>query len=242
MSQQTDDRPSGPSAQERRLALAAQIAASRSSLDSALNSDWPALDASLLENRRASVPSFPLELLPACWRDWVNDMACSVGAPVDYVAQSLLAAVAGLCGAGVSVCVSPAWSEPLVLWQMLVGGPSSGKSAALAPVRRLLAAIEQEFQAGAGAEGRPRILVADSSVDALADAVDGNPRGVVLWRDDAASWLRQFSNGDAPVDWPNAWAAGAFRLPGRPAPVEIGEVSCQHARHDPARQIGRDAA
>jgi hypothetical protein len=217
MSQQTDDRPSGLSAQERRLALAVQIAAGRTSLDS----DWPALDASLLENRRAPVPSFPLDLLPACWRDWVNDTAGSVGAPVDYVAQSLLAAVAGLCGAGVSVCVSPAWSEPLVLWQMLVGGPSSGKSAALAPVRRLLAAIEQEFQAGAGADGRLRILVTDSSVEALADAVGSNPRGVVLWRDDAASWLRQFTSGDAPVDWPDAWAAGALRLPGRPAPVEI---------------------
>src|SRR6266852_532478 len=82
MSQQTDDRPFGPSAQERRLALAAQIAASGTALDSG----WPALDASLLENRRAPVPSFPLELLPACWRDWVNDTASSVGAPVDYVA------------------------------------------------------------------------------------------------------------------------------------------------------------
>jgi hypothetical protein len=217
MSQQTDDRPSGLSAQERRLALAARIAAGRTSLDS----DWPELDASLLENRRAPVPPFPLDLLPACWRDWVNDTAGSVGAPVDYVAQSLLAAVAGLCGAGVSVCVSPAWSEPLVLWQMLVGGPSSGKSAGLAPVRRLLAAIEQEFQAGAGEEGRRRVLVSDSSVEALADAVGSNPRGVVLWRDDAASWLRQFTSGDAPVDWPDAWAAGALRLPGRPAPVEI---------------------
>jgi hypothetical protein len=219
MSQQTDDRPSGLSARERRLALAVQIAASRTSLDS----DWPELDASLLENRRAPVPSFPLDLLPACWRDWVNDTARSVGAPADYVAQSLLAAVAGLCGAGVSVCVSPAWSEPLVLWQTLVGGPSSGKSAALATLRRPLAAIEQEFQAGAAAEGQPRILVTDSAVEALADAVEGNPRGVVLWRDDAAAWLGQFTSGDAPVDWPNAWAAGALTLPGRPAPVEIGK-------------------
>jgi Protein of unknown function (DUF3987) len=218
MSQQTNDRPSGPSAQERRLALAAQIVAGRTSLDS----DWPEWDASLLENRRAPVPSFPLDLLPACWRDWVNDTACSAGAPADYVAQSLLAAVAGLCGAGVSVCVSPAWSEPLVLWQMLVGGPSSGKSAALAPVRRLLAAIEQEFPADAGAQGRRRIVVTDSAVEALAEAVDGNPRGVVLWRDDAAAWLRQFTSGDTPVDWVDAWAAGALSVPGRPTPVEIG--------------------
>ena len=36
------------------------------------------------------------------------------------------------------VRVTPAWDEPLVLWQAVVGEPSTGKSAALAPMRRLL--------------------------------------------------------------------------------------------------------
>jgi hypothetical protein len=41
------------------------------------------------------------------------------------VAQALLAAVAGLCGQGVSARITEAWSEPVILWQALVGGPSS---------------------------------------------------------------------------------------------------------------------
>ena len=45
---------------------------------------------------------------------------------------AVLAAVSGLCGAGASVCIGPRWSEPLVLWQALVGTPSSGKSPAMA--------------------------------------------------------------------------------------------------------------
>jgi dephospho-CoA kinase len=60
------------------------------------------------------------------------------------VVQAVLAALAGLCGAGVAVRITPAWSEPLVLWQAVVGEPSSGKSSALASMRRLLGSIEAE--------------------------------------------------------------------------------------------------
>ena len=73
---------------------------------------WPALDPSLLEDGRPVVPAFPLDTVPQPWREWVSDTACGAGAPVDYVAQAVLGAVAGLCGAGVKACVTPSWSEP----------------------------------------------------------------------------------------------------------------------------------
>src|SRR5450631_4707845 len=92
---------------------------------------WPAPDPSLLEDGRPVVPAFPLDALPQPWREWVSDTACGAGAPVDYVAQAVLGAVAGLCGAGVKACVTQSWSEPLVLWQALVGAPSAGKTPAL---------------------------------------------------------------------------------------------------------------
>src|SRR5215470_1293676 len=82
---------------------------------------WSEVDLALVEDGRRAVPLFPLDLLPQPWRSWVSETARSAGAPVDYVAQSLLGAVAGLCGAGVLVRVTPGWSEPLVLWQILVG-------------------------------------------------------------------------------------------------------------------------
>ena len=100
---------------------------------------WPEFDASLLDDRRGPVPAFPLDLLPLPWRGWVADTARSAAAPPDYVAQSVLAATAGLC-IGANVQVAPGWSEPLTLCQVLVGGAASGKSSAIAPVRRLLAA------------------------------------------------------------------------------------------------------
>src|SRR4029453_8574163 len=83
----------------------------------------------LREERRADVPAFPGDLLPPFWRDWILDTANATGAPADYVAQSLFAAVAGICGAGVVVRLGSRWDEPLVLWQVLVGPPARRKCA-----------------------------------------------------------------------------------------------------------------
>src|SRR3979490_1714408 len=115
--------------------------------------DWPEMDVSFLEEKRGAVPRFPLDLLPQPWRDWVNDTASSAGAPTDYVVQAVLAALAGLCGAGVAVRITPGWSEPLVLWQAVVGESSSGKSSALASMRRLLGSVEAEGRVYGGEEG-----------------------------------------------------------------------------------------
>src|SRR3981081_1453266 len=105
---------------------------------------WHEMVGSILEEKRGAVRPFPIDLLARPWRDWVSDTASSAGAPTDYVVQAMLAALAGLCGAGVVVRITPVWSEPLVLWQAVVGEPSSGKSSALASMRRLLGSIEAE--------------------------------------------------------------------------------------------------
>src|SRR5690349_18616779 len=117
----------------KRLAFALRHARPRPS-----SQDWGEIDAALLEEERPPVPAFPLDLLPPFWRDWVADTTRSAGAAPDYVVQSLLAAVSGLGGGGVSVRIGPRWREPLILWQALVGPSSSGKSPAIAPMRELL--------------------------------------------------------------------------------------------------------
>jgi hypothetical protein len=200
---------------------------------------WPDIDASLLQEGRGAVPEFPLALLPQPWRDWVLDTARSAGAPADYVAQAVLGAVAGVCGAGVVAQVTPSWSEPLVLWQALLGGPSSGKSPVLAAVRKLLGPIEGALQKDDdkrrgrhAARAEPtdaavdeavvpvRIAVDETSVAALGDAVAANPRGVILWRDSLAGWLaerspsgrrRNEASGDH-APWLEAWNAGEVAL------------------------------
>ena len=203
--------------------------------------NWRDPDLSVLDDLRRPVPAVPLEMLPQPWRDWMADTAKATGAPMDYVLPSVLAGLAALCGAGVRIRVTPAWDEPLVLWLSAVGEPSTGKSAALAPMRRLLEVIEQERrlgdeerraahaerckQSGEGTPFMPSRIVATASGSAallptLADIVAGNPCGVLLWRDGDAGWIGdEESEGGQRASWLAGWMAGAITVapPRQPA-------------------------
>jgi hypothetical protein len=147
---------------------------------------WPETDPSLLEEGRPSLPAFPLQSLPPWWRAWVSETAHGAGAPVDYVVQALLASVAGVCGAGVLARITDSWSEPLILWQALVGGPSNGKTPALEALRRPLAAVEKTT---APEKRGPVVVDQDTALPALLAAARKRPAGALLWRDEPAAWL-----------------------------------------------------
>jgi hypothetical protein len=147
---------------------------------------WPETDPSLLEEGRPALPDFPLQSLPPWWRAWVSETAHGAGAPVDYVVQALLAAVAGVCGAGVLARITESWSEPLILWQALVGGPSNGKTPALEALRRPLAAVEKTT---AREKRGPMVVDHDTPLPQLLAAAGKRPAGALLWRDEPAAWL-----------------------------------------------------
>jgi hypothetical protein len=146
---------------------------------------WPAIDPGLLEEARPRLPAFPLNVFPGQWREWVKDAAQWAGSSEDYIAQALLASVAGLCGQGVSARITEAWSEPVILWQALVGGPSSGKTPALDWLRRPLGTVERVL----AREGGGPVVVSDASLPALEAAVAKRRQGVLLWRDEPTAWL-----------------------------------------------------
>ena len=103
---------------------------------------WPELDRRFLQSeRRAVPPPFPLEVIPEAWRPWIESHA-QASTCIDYIAQGLLAAVSAVCGSRFVVDVTAQWREPLVLWQALVGAPSTGKTPALVAARRLLGAVK----------------------------------------------------------------------------------------------------
>lgn len=199
---------------------------------------WRDPDLSVLDQSRGPVPGVPLALVPAPWRDWIADGERATGAPADYFLQSVLAAVAAVCGAGVRVRVTPAWDEPLVLWLAAVGEASTGKSAALAPMLRLLETVEQEHQLSdadrraahadrveKGTETLPFVpsqIVADGVVNpaGLATIVAGNPRGLLLWRDGPTVRIEGEEQDDAErATWLAAWAARSVSVtrPRQPA-------------------------
>ncbi len=148
--------------------------------------DWPEPDLALLEEGRPALPDFPLQALPPFWSAWAGETAHSVGAPVEYVVQALLASVAGVCGAGVVARLAEGWDEPLILWLALVGGPSSGKTPALDAQRRALVAIEKTT----ARNGRDSIVI-DKATPLSALVASGGRRaaGTLLWRDEPGGWL-----------------------------------------------------
>jgi hypothetical protein len=61
-----------------------------------------------------------------------------------------------------------------------------------------------------------QIVVADATMEALADVVAGNPRGVILWRDELTAWLanlNRYANGGSDrAHWLEAWAAAGITV------------------------------
>lgn len=104
---------------------------------------WDEPDRVLINSERGPVPLAPLYVLPPACAEWVRRTAQSTGAPEGYVLLGLLIAAAAAAGRNVEVTVGDTWIEPLVLWGMLVGNPSSGKSPALNAARRALEQIEK---------------------------------------------------------------------------------------------------
>lgn len=180
----------------------ASYGATSSSWSAASGPEWPEIDPSLLEERRGTLPPFPVDLMPPAWRAWLGDTAASACAPVDYTAQALLATVSGLCGAGASVQVTSTWQEPLVLWQLAVGRVSSGRSPAMASTRRMLATVEQEMQA---------VIVDDAQIDRIAEVATANGRGGLLWREEAGDWFACLKGEDdrARRLWLQSWSGGS---------------------------------
>ncbi len=181
--------------------------------------DWLPLDNSLLGEGRPTLPTFPLHLLPGRWRTWVEASSRVFGS-ADYLAHCLLGGVAGVGGAGIRVAVASHWEEPLLLWQALVGGPSSGKSAAFARVVGLLAEVRPRTEGGVdGGDGAtaseelaaPRVLV-DAGLDRLSLAQSGNALGVLLWREDLADWMAGASARTHRAAWLAGWSAGPTRI------------------------------
>src|SRR5258708_6471099 len=100
--------------------------------------------------------------------------------------SALRAPVAGVCGAGVVAQITDSWSEPMILWQALVGGPSNGKTPALEALRRALAGAEGTL----AREGRgPVVVDRDTALPTLLAAATKRPAGALLWRDEPAAWL-----------------------------------------------------
>ncbi|CBA16350.1 DUF3987 domain-containing protein [Xanthomonas albilineans] len=91
-----------------------------------------------------AVPVFNPALLPDCIRTWCTDAADSLQVPLDFTAVPAMVGLAAALGGrhlAVRLRRHGHWYERPILWGCVIGRPSSGKSPALSPARRLLESV-----------------------------------------------------------------------------------------------------
>lgn len=114
--------------------------------------EWGPADLSVLQTERATAPVMSDDHFDAVfgpWAQWLRDASEVKGAPLDFTALALLSTASALIGNARWAVPWDGWKEPCVLWAMLVGDPSSGKSpaldAVLDPVKAIDAALSKVY-------------------------------------------------------------------------------------------------
>lgn len=160
---------------------------------------------------------FPLHCMPSVIADFASDQAELMGGDPGVLALAALAVIAGCCDDRVTIQPKrhdPTWTESARIWFAAVGDPSSMKSPLLKKAMGPAFKHEADWQKDnarkmddynrrsrewkkAGEEGKPpsmpilnRLVLSDVTVEKMADILSrGDPRGVIVFRDELSGWL-----------------------------------------------------
>jgi len=183
------------------------------------------------EKRNTPGNSFPLDVLPKKMRDIVTEANAVLGFPKDYLAMSMLTAMAATIGNTNKVEHMDGWQEYCILFVALVGRPGANKSLPLSfamqplidfdaeqsaifneAMKRYGAAMElpPKERAANGYDTNPtepkriRFTMQDVTPEAVHRILSENPRGLCLYADELAAWFKNFNrynNGSESEFW-----------------------------------------
>jgi hypothetical protein len=168
----------------------------------------------------APAPYVPpaLTLLPATVRDYISAAAESLNVDVSFILLPLLSALGSAIGNTRSIQLKPGFSQPPVIWTGIIGRSGARKSPALEngcfPVteheRELarqnktdasdydeeLATWEVKGRKEHAPKPKPKpaqtCMMDDLTLATLADAIQRNPRGVLVRKDELSHWFASF--------------------------------------------------
>ena len=170
--------------------------------------------------KTAETPSFPLEIFPKAIRDIIEALEEYENYNVDFTAASFLTVFAAAMGNTWSVRFMTGWVSRPIIYMVLVGSPSCGKTPplqqAVAPLLKLdgeydmiyckemetyrrwerMSAKQREKHSLPEEMKMPQRkchVVVDSTVEALIGALRDNPRGVLIYKDEIDSLLSNFN-------------------------------------------------
>ena len=171
-------------------------------------------------DKTTETPSFPLEIFPKAIRDIIEALEEYENYNVDFSSASFLTVFAAAMGNTWSVRFMTGWVSRPIIYMVLVGSPSCGKTPplqqAVAPLLKLdgeydmiyckemetyrqwerMSAKQREKHSLPEAMKMPQRkchVVVDSTVEALIGALRDNPRGVLIYKDEIDSLLSNFN-------------------------------------------------
>ncbi len=114
---------------------------------------WPDPDLTIAKPVRPPAPVMSeadLDEIFGIWAAWIRSAADAKNAPIDYVSLTLLSTASAAIGNSRWASPWDGWKEPPVLWAMLVGDPSAGKSPALDsvldPVKDIERSLSEDYR------------------------------------------------------------------------------------------------
>jgi hypothetical protein len=116
------------------------------------NAQWPEPDMTVLRPDRPNAPEMTdaeFAKVFGPWANWLASAAEVKSAHVDYVALALLTTASAIVGNSRWAVPWDGWKKPPVIWGMLIGDPSAGKSpaldAVLDPVKEIDSELSREY-------------------------------------------------------------------------------------------------
>ena len=173
--------------------------------------EWPPLVPLAVEVPAAP---FPVEqVFPPSLARHAQEVAYALSCPVDFVAVPMLAAVSGAIGNTRRLEVLRTHRQPALLFCCIIGSPGTAKSPAIDLVMQPLEAAQHRYtdeyitrrdayrtakeEAKENGEPAPsppapmrRLLINDTTQEALVSILAENPRGSIMVRDELAALIR----------------------------------------------------
>jgi hypothetical protein len=158
-------------------------------------------------------PPFPVEAFSLPCQKVIREIAAAYAVPVEVVVAALLSASGGCIGRTRGIVIKDGWTEFANLWVATVGVSGLGKSPATNKVFQPIRQHEErwhqdynnavkEYEAKLAGWKKDReqpepedppawrqLILDDATTEALTDAFDANPRGILWNRDEMAGFI-----------------------------------------------------
>jgi len=153
---------------------------------------------------------FPIDIFPGRLQLSMKKMAEAYSVNVDPVAVAMITILSAAIGNTTRVLPKKGWLEPVFLWSVIIGPSGSGKTPFVTKLlENLYRRQSQAYQVYQGQmQGyerrvmrvtnrnavirRPQLLryiVSDITIESLALAMEGQPRGILSYQDELSGWI-----------------------------------------------------